>query len=213
MCQRDRNSSRSPISRARPSAIHEWRINPHDAPGPDQVFQSRGEAHRNRRGGSDYDPRDVNSPGRNGLEASAARSKLGFIIADIGQEQWVLHRHAAGLFDKLDKLLDTQRFLISGARAASRWKTVRCGLGLNQSQLLGIGRRRGTEYDRRRKGESGKEAGASGGQGGLLTLVLKLCVGRVSLSESSLRLTMTLPSDVELTGGRRQFPQLGRGSQ
>jgi hypothetical protein len=42
-------------------------------------------------------------------------------------------------------------------------------------------------------------AGATRGRGGLLTLVLKLSVGRVSLSESLLRLTMTLPSDVELT--------------
>jgi hypothetical protein len=72
------------------------------------------------------------SPGCNGLEASAARRELGFIIADIGQEQRVAHRHAAGLFDELDKLLDTQSFLISGARAASRWETVRRGLGRNR---------------------------------------------------------------------------------
>ena len=44
-----------------------------------------------------------NSPSRNGLEASAARRELGFIIADIGQQQGVLHRHAAGFFDQLDE--------------------------------------------------------------------------------------------------------------
>jgi hypothetical protein len=121
-----------------------------------------------------------NSPSRNGLETSAARRELGFIITDIGQQQWVLHRHAAGFFDELDKLLDSERFLIGAARAASRRETVRRGQGLNQSQLLGIGRRRGSENDRRRKRESGKEAGADGGHGGLLILALKLSVGRVS---------------------------------
>ena len=52
----------------------------------------------------------------------AARRQLGFVIADIGQQQRVPYRHAAGLFDELDKLLDTQRFLISGAskRAAGK---------------------------------------------------------------------------------------------
>jgi len=98
-----------------------------------------------------------------------------------------------GLFDELDKLRDTQRFLISGARAASRWETVRRCLGLNRSQRLGARGRRGTENDRRRKRKSVKEAGASRGQGGLLILTLKLSISRVSLSEGSLLLTKTLP--------------------
>jgi hypothetical protein len=63
--------------------------------------------------------------------------------------------------------------LISGARAASRRETVRRSLG---SQRLGARGRRGTENDRRRKRKSGKEAGASRGQGGLLILVLKLSI-------------------------------------
>jgi len=127
------------------------------------------------------------SPRRNRLEASAARRELGFIIADVGQQQRVLHRHAAGHFDELDKLLDTQRFLISGARAASRRETIRRGLGLNRSQRLGARSRRITENERRRKRKSSKEAAASHGQGGLLILVLKLSISRVSLSEGSLR--------------------------
>src|SRR3989442_226283 len=82
------------------------------------------------------------SPGRNGVEASAARREFRFIIADIGQQQRVLHRHATGHFDELDKLLDTQRFLISRARAASRRETIRRGLGLNRLQRPGAGGRR-----------------------------------------------------------------------
>jgi hypothetical protein len=154
-----------------------------------------------RRGDSD------NSPSRNRLEASAARRELGFIITDIGQQQWVLHRHAAGFFDELDKLLDSERFLIGGARAASRPETVRRGLGLNQSQLLGIGRRRGSENDRRRKRESGKEAGADGGQGGLLILALKLSVGRVGPFGTFVAANNdVIFQTFALTGGPNGFP-------
>ena len=77
--------------------------------------------------------RQRDSPGRNGLQASAARGQLGFIVPDIGQQQRGPHRHAAQLFDEVDKLLDTQRFLISGVRAASPRETIRRGLGLKRS--------------------------------------------------------------------------------
>ena len=110
-----------------------------------------------------------------------------------GQQQRVPHRHAAGLFDELDKLLETQSFLISGARATSRRETVRRDVGRHRFYLLGARGKRGTENDRRRKRKSGKEAGASRGQGGLLILALKQSISRVSLSEGSLRLTKTLP--------------------
>jgi len=39
----------------------------------------------------------------------AARRKLGFVIADISQQQRVLHCHAARRFEELDKLLDAER--------------------------------------------------------------------------------------------------------
>src|SRR5262249_5334842 len=84
-------------------------------------------------------------------------------------------------------------FLISGARAASRRETVWRCLGLNRSQWLGAGGRRGTENDRRRKRKSDRGAGASRGQGGLLILVLSYLLvvsSRVGLSEGSLRLTV-----------------------
>src|SRR5258708_14496829 len=59
------------------------------------------------------------SPCRNGLEASAARRELGFIIADIGQQQRVPHRHTAGLFAEPPQFLVTQRPPTSWARAVS----------------------------------------------------------------------------------------------
>src|SRR5258708_30532653 len=123
----------------------------------------------------------------------AARRKLGFVIADIGQQQRVLHCHAARRFEELDKLLDAERFLIGGARTTCNRETVRRGDGLHRPHRLAAGSRKGAEDDCGRERKSGKEAGASRGQGGLLILVLELSISRVGASEGSLTLTKTLP--------------------
>src|SRR6202030_993574 len=111
------------------------------------------------------------SLGRHGLPAPAACRQFGFVIADIGQQQWVLPRHRARLLDELDELLDAERFLIGGPRATGGRETVRRGGGLERSQGLGTGSRQGAENDRGGDRKSGEEAGAERGHGGFLIVI------------------------------------------
>jgi hypothetical protein len=78
--------------------------------------------------------RSTVSPGCQGLEASATRRKLGFIIGDICEQQRILRRYSARFVEGFDELLDAERFLIGRTRTVRRWETV-CSVQIRSERL------------------------------------------------------------------------------
>jgi hypothetical protein len=74
------------------------------------------------------------SPGRQGLQASATRCKLGFIIGDVCEQQRILRRHASRFGEEFDELLDAERFLIGRTRTVRRRETV-CSVQIRSARL------------------------------------------------------------------------------
>jgi hypothetical protein len=97
-------------------------------------------------------------PSRDGLQASAARRELGFVITNIREQQRVLRRLGAGLVEEFNELFDAERFLIRGARATRGRETVGRTQGLGRSYGLCMSGRQGAKKDAGGDRKSGGEA-------------------------------------------------------
>jgi hypothetical protein len=192
-----RRNDRATRSPAQPSETHPQRVArllPKQNAGP--IMRRRWRFYAAPRAGTVErgSCRETSLPGRDGLEAMAARRQLGFVVTYVCKQQRVLQCHGTRLFQEFDKLLDAERFLIGRARAASSRETIGRRHRLNRSHGLGAGSRKGGKNDCGRDRKSGEEAGASRDHGGLLILVRNLLISRVGPLEGSVTLTNTLPT-------------------